>query len=149
MDEYRIVEDRDDLVTDWVCRGLQYDKQWLDRHLTFGFMQGEKIIGGLIFHNYRPAHEIWWTVYSTDKRWCNRRMLESMFGLAFEGLSCRRISLLVSKNNTDSLNFVKKLGFCPEGLLRSYRENGEDCYIFGMLKSECKWIKKHKEKKNE
>ena len=103
---------------------------------------------GLIFHDYRPQQEIWWTVYSVDKRWCNRRMLRIMFGMAFEVFGCKRISLLVNKSNTASLNFVKKLGFQQEGMFRAYRDNGEDCCIFGMLKNECKWIKE-KEKINE
>lgn len=64
-----------------------------------------------------------------------------MFGIAFKAMGCRRISLLVDKSNAASLNFVKKLGFQQEGILRSFRENGEDCYILGMLKDECKWLK--------
>ena len=99
------------------------------------------MLGGLIFHSYRPNTEVWWTVYTVDKRWCNRRMLKVMFDIAFNKLKCRRISLLVSKSNVAGINFVKKLGFQQEGMFRVYRENGEDCYIFGMLKNECKWIK--------
>lgn len=137
---YEIVEDTNELITFWVCRGLNIGVSWLGRHLTFGFMSDGKLIGGLIFHDYRPQCDVWWTVYTIDKRWCNRRMLRQMFGLAFCGLKCRRINLLVSKNNKDSLNFVKKLGFSEEGLLRQYRENGEDCYFFGMLRHECKWL---------
>lgn len=140
-EDYKIFPDKNDIITDWVCKGLKYDKAWLDEHLTFGFALKGKMIGGLIFHNYRPRHEIWWTVYSVDKRWCNRRMLKIMFGIAFKAMGCRRISLLVDKSNAASLNFVKKLGFQQEGILRSFRENGEDCYILGMLKDECKWLK--------
>ena len=148
IDEYEILPDKNDLITNWVCKGLGCGKEWLDNHLTFGFARCGKMLGGLIFHNYRPKTEVWWTVYTTDKRWCNRRMLKTMFSIAFNGLKCRRISLLVSKSNAASYNFVKKLGFQQEGMFRAYRENGEDCYIFGMLKEECKWIKE-KEKINE
>lgn len=146
--DYQIVPDKNDVITKWICKGLGYDKSWITDHITFGFMLNDKLIGGLIFHDYRPQQEIWWTVYSIDKRWCNRRMLRIMFGMAFEVFGCKRISLLVNKSNTASLNFVKKLGFQQEGMFRAYRDNGEDCYIFGMLKNECKWLKE-KEKINE
>jgi len=144
---YRIVEDNGEQITFWVCRGLDIGVSWLGKHLTFGFMLNDRLIGGLIFHDYRPEHDIWWTVYTIDKRWCNRRMLREMFSLAFCGLKCRRINLLVSKSNFSGLNFVTKLGFKKEGLLRRYRENGEDCYFLGMLRQECKWLTKNGENK--
>ena len=147
-DEYEILPDKNNIIAKWVCKGLGENTDWLDKHMTYGFAQGEKMLGGLIFHSYRPNIEVWWTVYSVDKRWCNRRMLKVMFDMPFNKLKCRRISLLVSKSNAASVNFVKKLGFQQEGMFRAYRENGEDCYIFGMLKEECKWIKE-KEKINE
>lgn len=144
---YEIAEDSNEKITFWVCHGLDIGAAWLGRHLTFGFLLDGRLVGGLIFHDYRPEQDVWWTVYTTDKRWCNRRMLRQMFGLAFCGLKCRRINLLVSKSNTECLKFVEKLGFTKEGLLREYRENGEDCYFLGMLRQECKWIKTKGENK--
>lgn len=44
--------------------------------------------------------------------------------------------------NVKSLKLVKGLGFKTEGLLRRYRSSGEDCYLLGMLKNECKWREK-------
>lgn len=137
---YKIIPDITGAISHWVCKGLGYDTKWLGNNITFGFFINDELKGGLIFHDYRPDHDIWWTVYTTDKRWCNRRMLKQMFDFAFGKLNCRRINLLVSKSNLESLRFVQKLGFQKEGLLRAYRENGEDCYFLGMLKNECKWI---------
>ena len=34
---YRIIQDRDDSITRWVCQGLKYKTEWLDDYLTFGF----------------------------------------------------------------------------------------------------------------
>lgn len=145
---YTISADKTGEIARWVCHGLQMDSQWLQENITFGFYWNNRLVGGLIFHDIRPGQDLWWTIYSTDKHWCNRRMLRLMFGLAFEIFQCRRINLLVSKSNSSCLNFVEKLGFKREGLLRSFRENGEDCYFLGMLKQECQWIKL-KEKKDE
>lgn len=143
---YRIIQDKTGEITRWVCQGLGYNTAWLDDYLTFGFEYEGKLVGGLILHDWRCGQDIWWTVYTVDKHWCNRRMLRQMFALVFCTLKCRRINILVSKSNVRSLNFVRRLGFKIEGLLRQYRENGEDCYFMGMLATECPWLQKKGEK---
>ena len=140
---YRIIQDKDGKITHWVCRGLGYDTAWLDDYLTFGFEYDNRLVGGLIFHDWRCGQDVWWTVYTVDKHWCNRTMLQKMFALAFNILKCRRVNLLVSKSNVRSLDFVRRLGFKTEGLLR---ENGDDCYFMGMLAKECPWLQKKGEK---
>jgi RimJ/RimL family protein N-acetyltransferase len=35
----------------------------------------------------------------------------------------------------------KRQGFTQEGVLREAFEDGEDAILYGMLKSECKWIR--------
>ena len=62
-----------------------------------------------------------------------------IFNFVFGTINAERASLFVSKDNEPSINLVEKLGFTREGLLRHYRDNGKDCYVYGMLKSECKW----------
>lgn len=135
-----IWRDKTGHIGQWVCQNLGFDIRELGDHLTYGFSDGKKMLGGLIFHNPLPHQHIWWTIYAPDKHWCTRRVLKHMFGLAFKELQCRRINILVSAGNAESLKFVQKLGFKKEGLLRKYRDNGEDCYFLGMLKEECPWL---------
>ena len=149
MTEYvQILLDVSDDITHWVCRGLNSNEDWIGKHITYGFALGDKMLGGLIFNDIRRNHDVWWTIYSDDKRWCNRHVLRKMFAAAFEDMGCRRINVLVETDNLNSINLVKRLGFTQEGLLRKYSENGQDCYVFGMLKQECPWLEK-KGTKNE
>ena len=134
----KIVADKGNVITRFVCAGLGYDTDWLDEHFTIGFMQGDRLIGGLIYHNIRPQHDVWWTLYTTDKRWCNKRILKFIFGLAFDYFACRRISMSADADNVACLRLALKLGFKAEGLLRQYRDNGKDCIIMGILKNEYK-----------
>lgn len=134
-----LVVDTDGSIAAWVCKGLDMDTAELGENMTIGIKRGEELIGGLIYNNGRENIDIWWTLYTTDRRWCTRRILKKLFGLAFEKLNCRRINLLVSQGNCKSQELVNRLGFKVEGFLRKYRTNGEDCFIFGMLKNECKW----------
>ena len=132
----KVEMDRSGKIAAWVCRSLQMSVDEIVPVLTLGFYDGGRLIGGLVYHNYRPGCDIWWTIYTADRRWCNRRILRLIFALAFAALGCRRINLLVSRGNIRCLNFVEKLGFKREGLLRAYRPDGGDCFILGMLKSE-------------
>jgi RimJ/RimL family protein N-acetyltransferase len=141
MSEIDVYPDYYGGITDMVRLGLGYSKDWPgDEFLSFGFFYNKKLIGALVFHDLRRHTEVWWTIYTVDKRWCTRKVLRLMFTIAFGRMDCRRISVLVSKNNLQSLNLVRRLGFKEEGLLRQCREDGEDCYILGMLRSECPWI---------
>ncbi|MBE6454694.1 MAG: GNAT family N-acetyltransferase [Alphaproteobacteria bacterium] len=137
-----LVYDQDNRITEWVCKGLGFDRRWLDKEFhTFGFYISGKLIGGLIYHNIRPFRDLWWTIYTTDKRWCNRRNLKKIFEFAFNFWQVERISILVSTNNYPCIKLIKKLGFQQEGLLRNYRDDGADCYFYGLLKTENKWSK--------
>ena len=135
----RIIADLDGSIAKWVCDGLEYDTDWIGANVTMGIVLDGKLIAGIIFNNIRPNIDVWLTIYATDKRWCNRRVLRCVFNLAFNQMGCRRVSLCVSKDNEVSKRLVEGLGFVYEGLLRQYRDNGDDCYLYGMLKNECKW----------
>lgn len=141
---YQIIEDVKDAVAEWVCRGLGFINIWRGQNLTYGFFYNGKLVGGLIFHDLQPHREVWWTVYSIDRHWCNRTMLRRVFQTAFIAMDCKRINILVNKSNRRSFDFVRRLGFVQEGLLRQYAENGEDCYFLGMLREECKWLNSKK-----
>ena len=138
--ETEIIHDECGVIKDWVCFGLGEDTQWCGENYTCGFSRNGKMIGGLIFHDYRKNTDVWWTIFSTDKRWCTKRVLKYIFGVAFKDLHCQRISLMVADDNLPCLNFVRKLGFREEGRLRAYRENSGDCILFGMLKRECRYL---------
>jgi len=136
----RIVADDDGRIIRWVCRKLQMPEYAENACCAIGFMYRGKLIGGVIYGNYRPNHDVWLTIYTEDKHWCSRRILKIIFNIAFNFLNCRRVSILVTSDNEASLSLNRRLGFKKEGLLRQFRENGKDAYILGMLKNECKFL---------
>ena len=134
----KLVVDFDHQISRWVCKKLNISESEAEG-MAVGFVVKNELIGGLVFHNLRKDCELWWTIYTTDKRWCTRSILKQIFGIAFEFYNVRRISLLVNTDNYPCINLVERLGFKKEGCLRQYREDGADCYIYGMLKSENLW----------
>lgn len=139
---YNIVADYNGEITQWVCQGLgeKPHPDWLGPHFTIGFVRNNRLIGGLIYHDYRPGCDVWWTLYTTDKRWCTRKALKFMFGLAFDYFRCRRVSMITDADNYPCLNLAQKLGFKAEGVLRKYREDGKDAVLMGLLKNECNFL---------
>ena len=134
-----LVKDENNQITSWVCKNLHFKETLADAHFTIGIRLKEKLVGGLIYHNIRPGRDLWWTIYTNDKRWCSRRILQQIFHLAFNVFKVKRISLLVTTDNDECINLVQRLGFKKEGLLRSYRDDGKDAYFYGMLATENKW----------
>ena len=135
----KIITDKDNIITKWVCERLGYGTCWLQNYITFGIVRNEKIIAGLIFHDIHLGDDVSWTIYSTDKHWCTKKIIKFFMKMAFEYYQCRRINILVNTDNDKCLKLVTGLGFKTEGLLRQFRENGQDCYILGLLKSENKY----------
>lgn len=142
MNDVEIIYDESGLTALWACQNLGDYSPLSEDFFTFAFRRKGKIIGALVFSGYRPDHDVWWTIYTTDRHWCTPKVLKTAFTAAFDDLNCRRINLLVSRGNAKSLSLVQRLGFKEEGVLRAFRENGQDAHIFGMLKSECNFLRR-------
>ena len=133
----KVIADKGDFITSWVCRGLGFDSDWVGEHFTIGFMVDGELIGGLIYHNIRPGRDVWWTLYTIDKRWCTRSVLRFMFGLAFDYYGCRRISMQTDIHNDKCQKLALKLGFEYEGVLKEFRDDGHDAVIMGITRNNC------------
>ena len=127
-------------VIKFVCDGLKDTADDYLPCLAVGIYQKE-LIGGVLIHDIREKRDCFLTIYTTTPKWAKRHVLKYVFGIVFKLIEAERCSVLVSESNKKSLDMCLRLGFEKEGLLRRYRENGEDCYILGMLKQDCKWSK--------
>jgi len=132
-------------VVEFVARGLGDRVEEYQPCLALGLFYKE-LIGGILIHDIRPEVDCYLTIYTTNKRWATKSVLRYVFGIIFNLIKCRRCSVLVSKANSKSLKMCKQLGFKEEGLLRQYRDDGDDCYCLGMLKQECNWIWENQKK---
>lgn len=131
--------DRTGEVIYYVANGLGDDVQEYIESLPIGIYRGNTLIGGVLFTSIRPQRDCWLTIYTTTPYWAKRHVLRYIFNIVFNLIKAERCSVLVSKSNQKSFDMCKRLGFVEEGYLRQYRPNGDDCYVMGMLKKECKW----------
>lgn len=109
--------------------------------LTLGFMEDEKIVGGIIFSLTNRV--IYLTIWTENSNWCTRTNLANIFELGFD------FGAMVIKCTTDYKNYrvnklLRGIGFRREGILRYSRNNGHDEIVWGLTKKEMqdqKWWK--------
>ncbi|MDD4520331.1 MAG: GNAT family protein [Alphaproteobacteria bacterium] len=132
-----LIEDNKGLIARFVSEGLKEPScDWIGSNYTVGIVRGRKLLGGVIFNDYRPKKEVWLTLYTTSPLWATKKDLRDIFKIAFEGLKVKRLSLLISAENPKSLSLAKRLGFKKEGVLRQFLEDGQDALVFSMLEEE-------------
>lgn len=71
------------------------------------------------------------SIVSVNPIW--RRHLNEILDYPFNQLGYNRITARIRAGNIKSQNLAKKLGFVLEGVMRE-AYNGEDVYIYGLLK---------------
>lgn len=127
----------DEEITEWVVTQLGMSGSFGDC-ATMGFVKDGKLIGGIVFHDFRrPSMEV--SLATISKHWCNRRILRTCFSYPFNQMKVKRLTAMVWEGNTKSIKLIEGLGFKKEGYLREGLPLG-NAYIYGMLKDECKWI---------
>lgn len=106
------------------------------------------LIAGFVYVEYRRPIDDWpgdiqaWVAVDEAHRgkWLNRTILRKVFSYPFNQLGCSRINTSIAKNNKASRKLCLALGFVEEGKQRQAYPNNVDGILYGMLKSECKWI---------
>lgn len=106
-----IVFNAPDYVRDWVASELNQSGFAGNFITAFGNFSGNKLIGGVVFHNYYPNEGVVeMSAASIDPLWLSRKMIRSMFNYAFGVLGCQMVVLRVSENNSRMLNVAKRFG---------------------------------------
>jgi RimJ/RimL family protein N-acetyltransferase len=101
-----------------------------------------KLIGGFVYYDYmwRPDGGNVWIAVAGQGRWLTRKNLRIWFRYPFVQLGCNRVTSIVAKSNRKSRNLVERLGARREGCVRDIRGPGKSSILYGMLKSECRWL---------
>lgn len=131
---------KDAEVATWVAGQLGYPAEDFTPCTAIGITIDNKLVAGVVYNNYR-AGGIEMTIASTTSKWCTRTALYYLFAYPFEQLGCRRVTATTARNKHTVNAFLRRLGFRHEGLMREAL-NGVDARIYGMLKKECKWLRR-------
>lgn len=133
----RLLYGYDAEVAEWVRRQLVMGSDF-GPCTAIGVTHCNKLIAGVVYFCYRHPN-IEMAVASISPRWATKSTLKAFFEYPFNQLNCHRVTVMVDSDNDDVKRFDERLGFVKEGRLREANPNG-DADIYGMLKSECRWI---------
>ena len=136
----------DEGVCKWVSRQLFDTDSYFKNCAAIGIVEDDKFLCGVVYSNFltRPDGDpfsIEASIASVDKRWAQKHTLRTIFAYPFLQLGVERLQCTMSVEDTDVIEFNKRLGFTIEGIARQAYPSGGDAVVSSMLKHECKWIK--------
>lgn len=135
----RLVTNMNEMVAKWVQQQFP-DAPDFDPCTAIGIADGNRIIAGVVFNNYR-GHTIEASMASISPKWCNRRIGRALLAYPFEQLKVRRFQLTVAKRNKRMRRFLERLGFKSEGRRRAAMPDGSDAIQYSMLRHEAeRWL---------
>ena len=138
----RLSVDNQRLLGFWLSQQISGGAIYSVEHFSFGvYNTDNKLVGVYQFTNHLEAQkQVDIEVALTDPRAVNRSIMRTIFNYAFEYLGVRRINAHVSVNNPRSIKTCLRAGYQIDGILRQGGIDGEDVILFGMLKSDCRFL---------
>jgi RimJ/RimL family protein N-acetyltransferase len=100
----------------------------------------DDVIMGLCMFEFQNWFDAHFSIVIADRRCITRRVMQAMFSAVFS--QATRITAFVEPWNADALRQAKLMGFVLEGFGRNLIEGDRDACVFGMLRDECRYLKR-------
>ena len=126
-------------IAAWILERVPYTQN-LEPCRCIGFgKRGGKILYGGAFNEFR-GRDVQYHAACDDPSVLTRSRIRLLFRYPFEQLGVERISCVIAGSNVRSRKVVEGLGWQQEGTVRQFYAAEEDGILYGILKSECRWI---------
>lgn len=116
------------------------DEEFFRDYTALGLEKDGELVAGVLFTNYTKAGIVMHVASDGSRHWMTPAFLAAAFRYPFIQLGCRRVTGLVRLDNERAMHFDERLGFRREGVLRAGATDGCDMVLYGMLKSECRFL---------
>lgn len=107
---------------------------------ALGVVRDGALLGGVVYNHF-SGHDIQASYAFDSPKWATPGVLKVLFGYPFNQLECVRMTALVSRKNKHARDMLLRLGFKLEGVHRKAADGRVDAMSYGLLKTECRWIK--------
>jgi RimJ/RimL family protein N-acetyltransferase len=134
---YRVAEQ-------WMQSRIGYSHPFPDGFTAISLLDDMQFLAVVLYTNFNGVNIEMHVASDGSRRWLNRAFLHEAFRYPFEQLGCQRVSGCVAARNVDALNFDLALGFKQEGYMRRATEHGDDLIILGMMREDCRFLKKER-----
>jgi len=130
----------DEGVAEWTRERIPGIERWMDKYMSFGVVRDDELVVGIVYDAFTGTdinmHQV-----IEDHRGVTRASLKAAFSFPFVTLNCQRVTGLVPSSNLAAQRLNAHFGFILEGRKRHAFPNGDDELIYGLLKSECRWLR--------
>lgn len=106
------------------------------------------MVAGVVFNNFRKT-DVEVSCASDNPAAWRPNVCAAIFKYAFDQLGCVRCTSITTKGNKKARSFLESLGFVLEGNIRLGYDGRRDALIYGLLRSECRFLADWKDKGNE
>jgi RimJ/RimL family protein N-acetyltransferase len=130
-----------------VLEQLPSIRQWAECRLQCDFgecrtianYRGGELVGVIIFNNFKVSSAEFSVILKNEYGY-SREFLRVAANYIFNIERKWRLTAFVNPLNTKAKALIEKAGFIYEGTQREAADGGGDLLMFGLLKSECKWV---------
>lgn len=134
----KIVWDRPEEVMKFVADKVGENN--FERYSAIGLEKDGNLIAGVIFKNKNASSIMMHVASDGSRHWMTPAYMAACFGYAFNQEKVNLIIGLVRADNYEAQRFDEHLGFKRLGQLPQACSDGTDIIIYGMLKSECRYL---------
>lgn len=111
-----------------------------DNFTALGLESDDKVVAGVIYTHWN-GRNIVCEIAAEGKYWLTRQFRWYMFWYPFQFLEARRITIYVEQANLVSQQFVTKLGFELEVVMKDAGRTG-DMLMYRMFREECRYLER-------
>lgn len=104
--------------------------------------RGGSITAVAVYNRWYPKNSVEISIAAIGGRWLTRPFLSAVFRAPFVEWEMRRVGSSIASDNHKSIRFCEHLGFQREGCIRQGAPNGQDLLLYGLLKNECRFLRK-------
>lgn len=110
---------------------------WYD---AIGFENASSgLVGGVAYHS-ATSHSVC-MMAAGEGNWLTKLRIQAAFIFPFHILGVDHIAVQTIRSNRKARKLIERMGFKLEGVLRRASPVGQDVFVYGMTKSECRWVK--------
>lgn len=109
-------------------------------YAAIGLERDGELVAGVVYQAHTGPSITMHVASDGSRQWLNPAYLAACFKYPFLVLGCLRVTGLVRADNRDAQRFDEHLGFCREGVVRQGCSDGTDLILYGMLRSECRFL---------
>lgn len=135
----RAAPEHEQAAISYLSRRLDVSPQALTSspYSIFVACKGSDARGVVLYKNYASGDiEM---LCAGEPGWVTPKLLKFVLSYPFEQLNCNRITCLAHRKNKAMRQYLVRMGFKLEGVKRKAL-NGADLCVYGLLRSECKWV---------